>query len=166
MSFTVRWHTGRERGATLVEVLVAAALLVTLVAGLAHLFVTSQQHAQMAERQAAATLVAQDRVQRLGAEAWSWHLNGLPADAPGLAPSPPGALDSSIAGYSDVVDRYGGQSEGDDAEGPAFVRRWSIAPARAADPDAVAIEVCVFRWPAVEDAAPLACLHTIRSRQP
>lgn len=154
------------RGTTLVEVLVASALLVTLIGGVAYLFITSQQQALLAERLAAATLVAQDRVQRLRAEAWSWDVNGVPVSAPGLAPSPPGALDGDTVGYSDTVDRWGRLSGDEEFDGAAFVRRWAVAPTRPSDAHALSIEVCVFQWPAVADAAPLACLHTVRARQP
>src|SRR5690606_15374081 len=120
-----------ERGSTLVEVLVAAALFVTLAGGVAYLFVWSQRQALMAERLSAAFLVAQDRLQQLRAEAWSWSVNGVPVDAPALAPSPPGALASNTSGYSDVVDRAGRLPEDDEADGAAFVRRWAIGLARA-----------------------------------
>lgn len=154
------------RGTTLVEVMVASALLATLLGGLAHLFLSSQQHALMAERLAAATLVAQDRLQQLGAEPWSWSVHGFPVDAPALALSPPGTLDADTTGYSEVVDRSGRVADDEEADGAAFVRRWAIALARPSDPDALSIEVCVFQWPSVEGAAPLACLHAIRARQP
>ena len=155
-----------ERGTTLVEALVASAILVTLLAGVAHLFISSQQQAAMAERIAAATLVAQDRIQQLSAEPLSWTVHGGPVDAPGLALSPPGTLDADTAGYSDVVDRAGRAASDEEADGPAFVRRWAIGLARRSDPDALSIEVCVFPWPSPEGAAPLTCLHTIRARQP
>ena len=155
-----------ERGATLVEVLVAAALLVTLVGGVAYLFVWSQRQALMAERLSAAFLVAQDRVQHLRAAPWSWSVAGTPVDAPALTPSPPGALDTNITGYSDIVDRSGRLVADDESEGAAFVRRWAIGLARSSDPHVLSIEVCVFRWPAEEGAVPLACLQTIRARQP
>lgn len=154
------------RGSTLVEVLVAAALLVTLVGGVAYLFVWSQRQALMAERLSAAFLVAQGRLQQLRAEPWSWTVNGTTVDAPALTPSPPGALASNTSGYFDIVDRTGRSAEDDASEGAAFVRRWAIGLARASDPDALSVEVCVFRWPVEARAAPLACLHTIRARQP
>lgn len=155
-----------ERGSTLVEVLVAAALLVTLVGGVAYLFVWSQRQALMAEQLSAAFLIAQDRLQQLRAAQWSWNVRGVPVDAPALAPSPPGALTSNTSGYSDIVDRTGRLVEDEAAEGAAFVRRWAIGLARASDPDALSIEVCVFRWPVADGAVPLTCLHTIRARQP
>lgn len=155
-----------ERGTTLVEALVATALLVTLLGGVAHLFISSQQQALIAERIAAATLVAQDRIQQLSAEPLSWSVHGLPLDAPALAPSPPGTLDADTTGYSEVVDRAGRAAGEEDAEGPAFVRRWAIALARPSDSEALSIEVCVFAWPSPEGAVPVACLHTIRARQP
>ena len=155
-----------ERGSTLVEVLVASALLVTLVAGMAYLFVWSQRHALMAERLTTAMLVAEDRIQRLRAEPLSWSVSGAAVDAPTLAPSPPGALATDTTGYSDAVDRAGRPVEDEEADGPALVRRWAIQPARSSDPDGLAIEVCVFQAPVVAGAVPLVCLHTIRARQP
>jgi type II secretory pathway pseudopilin PulG len=166
MSLPILRVVSFERGTTLVEVLVASALLVTLLAGVAYLFVTSQQHALMAERLAAATLVAQDRVQQLRSEAWSWDVNGVPVGAPALVPSPPGALEADTTGYSDLVDRSGRITEDDEFDGAAFVRRWAVALVRPSNPDALSIEVCVFQWPTVAGAAPLACLHTVRARQP
>ena len=61
---------------------------------------------------------------------------------------------------------YSAEDEDEEADGPAFVRRWAIGLARRSDPDALSIEVCVFPWPSPEGAAPLTCLHTIRARQP
>jgi hypothetical protein len=50
----------------------------------------------------------------------------------------------------------------------AFVRRWRITSLGPGEPDAIAIEVCVFPAPAPNGgpAHAAACLSTARVRQP
>jgi hypothetical protein len=155
-----------ERGATLVEVLVAFGLLVTLVGGLAHLLLAARQSAGLAHRMAAAVLAGQDRLERLRALAWTWDLSGTPHASSELAASPIDVLDHDVGGYADVVDAGGRPIDEEGAGEGAFRRRWAIIPLASEEPAALAIEVCVFDLAASGDGAPLSCLATVRTRQP
>jgi hypothetical protein len=154
-----------ERGSTLVEVLVASGLLITLVGGLAQLLVGARRAVVLAERSAAAVLAAHDRLEGLRAIALTWDVAGTPYAGDDLLPSPVDALDRDVDGYSDVVD-LGGRPVDDPGAGAArFVRRWAVIAMGSDEPAALALEVCVFDLaPPME--APLVCLATVRARQP
>jgi type II secretory pathway pseudopilin PulG len=155
-----------ERGATLIEVLVAAGLMITLVAGLAHLLIASRESVVLTERSATAVLAAQDRLERLRALAWSWDLSGAPVEDEALAPSPPDALARDATGYADVVDARGRPTSEPEAGEGVFTRRWAVVPLGSDEPAALALEVCVFERRAPAGAPPLVCLVTVRTRQP
>ena len=154
-----------DRGTTLVEVLIAAGLLVTIASGIAYLIVQAHRFASRAERMTVAVVAASARLERLRAIPWEYDLAGMERDAPALTMSPPDALDRDVAGFHDALD-VSGEAVTEVAEGtPAFVRRWAIGPARAGGERARVVEVCVFEWPA-RAAVPLTCLASVRTRQP
>jgi prepilin-type N-terminal cleavage/methylation domain-containing protein len=95
------------RGFTLIEVTIAAAILVTIALGTAQLFGIALRHTIEARRQLAMSLLAARKVDDL-----------IVAAASGtLSPSSGGALDRSVAGFADSVS---------DA-GATYVRRWTAA---------------------------------------
>ncbi len=103
-------------GFSLLEVLVAVALVAGAVAGLGQL-VTMAVRANTAARAATvSTHLATQKIEQLRAEQ-RWL-------------SPGGSIESSDAGF---VDFFDGRGQPADATAVAFVRRWSIAPL-AADP--------------------------------
>jgi type II secretory pathway pseudopilin PulG len=157
--------TRRERGFSLVETLVAAGILVTLLASLAQLMGWSVSQAREAGSRARAMSVAQDKLEKLRALAWTVDLDGNPVSDPALATSPTGALDVNTSGHVELVGAAGQVVLGPDA---LVVRRWAVAPIDLATPDAIAITVCVFRPPASHTARAGAdlCLSTARVRQP
>ncbi len=155
-----------ERGTTLVEALVAASLLITIVSGIAHLIIQTHRFAVRAEQMTVAVVAAASRLERLRAIPWEYDLAGMERDAPTLALSPPDALDREVTGFHETLD-VSGEAAVDSAAGtPAFVQRWAIVSASSAGERARAIEVCVFAWPAADAAPPLACLASVRTRQP
>jgi len=86
-----------------------------------------------------------------------------------LAPAGGGSLTHDVAGFVDYLDATG---EPVDVDGPwrgaVWTRRWEMTPIDRYAPEALAIEVCVFPWPA-DGRTPLtasACLATVRTRQP
>ena len=89
-----------ERGTTLVEALVAASLLVTLVSGVAYLIVQAHRFAVRAERMTVAVVAASSRLERLRAVPWEYDLAGIERDAPALAMSPPDAIDRDVGRLS------------------------------------------------------------------
>lgn len=153
------------RGFTLIETLIATALIVTAVAGLAHLFALSVRFTRDSGQFGVALVAAQDKLEALRSARYDYDHDGSPVTDPSLRVSPADALHSDVADYFDRLDERGYSLEGDDG---AFVRRWRITPIAADEPSAIAIDVCVFRAPAVNaqlEAAD-ACLATIRVRQP
>lgn len=114
-----------DAGFSLVEVLVATAILVVAVAAAAPLFV-SVIHADARARAATISVwLAEEKMEELVAALWQQDLPGA-----ALVASPPGTLDRNTAGYSDYVDRNGQPLGGgpEPPPGAAFLRRWSIEP--------------------------------------
>jgi prepilin-type N-terminal cleavage/methylation domain-containing protein len=113
----------RQRGFTLIEVLVATGILVTVAAGSAQLFAMAISQDVAARQQLAMSTAARDKLEALAG-----------AVGAGAAPTETlGALDRPIAGFSDRVV----------ASGAAVERRWIVAPLHAYSPTAVAIVVRV-----------------------
>lgn len=148
-------------GFTLVELLVALALVVLMVAGSALLTGIATRTILRSRVETIAVLCAQERLEQLRALAWGYgsghavlasqdedtDLSGaVPAPGGrGLAPAPAGALDADTSGYVDYLGPAGqwiaaGTSP---PAGTRFIRRWSIA--RPADrPDLVVLRVRVI----------------------
>ena len=155
-----------QRGITLIETLVAASLLFTLVGGVAYLFLLSHRFAISAEQSTAAVAAAAGRLEALGAVPWAYDLAGGEPEVAALALSPAGTLDLDTTGFHDRLDSSGAVVEGVDVGQPAFVRRWALLPLNGDATSSRGIEVCVFAWPAAVGAAPLVCLASARTRQP
>lgn len=157
----------RAGGFTLIETVVATAILVTALAGLAQLFVLGVRLTRTSGSHGAALVAAQAKLEGLRSLALAYGPAGEIVTDPALAESPPVALQEDIAGYVDSLDA-GGQTVDEESGEVAFVRRWAITPIDHLEPEALAIEVCVFRAPAGDALPPAAevCLSTIRSRQP
>ena len=158
--------THRERGATLVEAIVASALLVTLVTGTASLILLARRLGERAEQSMAATSLAAARLQALRAIPWDQGLEGTASDPVALALSQPDTLDRNVPGQWQLTDPSGRLIGTNDAGRPAFVVRWAIWPLTTGAPDARAIEVCVFAWHGSDQTPPLTCLASARARQP
>ena len=62
-----------ERGTTLVEALVAAGLLITIVSGIAYLIVQAHRFAVRAEQMTVAVVAASARLERLRAIPWEYQ---------------------------------------------------------------------------------------------
>jgi len=149
MALPIRWS---QDGFTLVEVLVAALLITTLLINVAALGAVAVRTATTARRQTSASLLAIQKMEQLLGLTWAWAgpapavpLSDLTTDlsrdpasngGSGLSPSSPGALDRNLPGYVDYLDEAG-VWVGTGPEPPprsVFVRRWSIDPI-ASDPD-------------------------------
>lgn len=158
--------TKGERGTTLVEAIIAASLLVTIVAGTAALIVLARRLGEQTEIAIAATFVAGAKLQALRAVPFGYDIGGGVPEVPALAYAPSEALERNTTGLWDVLDATG-RTTSDSAAGPAaLVRRWATWPVSGATGDCRSIEVCVFAWPANADAPPLVCLASVRTRQP
>ena len=140
----------------------------TVLAGIAQLFIFSTRFAGNSGRHGLAVLAAQAKIEDLRARRFGFNAEGDAVSDPVLAPSPPDTLLGDVEGYSEALDSNAEMIPVDDERPGSFSRRWAITPLDGMSPETVAIEVCVFRAPA--DHAPLAaaeaCLSTIRVRQP
>ena len=154
-----------ERGFTLLETIVATSILVTALAGLAQIFILGTHLTRQSGAHGLALVAAQDKLESLRGMDFTYDPSGDPLTAPALQLSPPTTLGGDAAPYVDWLDADG--TAQDTAEGAVLVRRWRISSLGVTTPDAIAIEVCVFRRPGAADPnAADVCLSTIRTRQP
>ena len=127
-----------QRGFSLVEVLVAMAILVGAIVTLAMVMARSASTNAWARRATYATLLASDKLEQLRA---------LPVDADELAPSAADTLATDCDGFFD-----------EPAAG--YKRRWSIVPL-ATQPGSVVVTVTVS-W---GESPPQALLTTVKVRR-
>lgn len=154
------------RGFTLFETIVATGILVTALAGVAQLFVLGRQLAKKGTASGVALVAAQAKLEFLQGLAFRFNPAGDVETDPRLAPTPSYSLSKDTPPACDWLDQDGAPQ--DDAAGAAFVRRWRITRLDAREPDALALEVCVFSAGAGTQPASSAdaCLSTLRTRQP
>lgn len=156
-------------GFTLLETVVATGVLVTALAGIAQLIALSVRSTRDAESQAAALVVAEDKIERLRSLHYGYGSLGELITDPGIVHTATQSLDQDTTGAVDFVNDQGAAVDVNvPAHGAVFTRRWRVTPIDSFVPEAVAVEVCVFRWPAegLTPVAALSCLATVRARQP
>ena len=142
-------RTGNPDGFTLLEVLITAALVVTVAAGASHVLAIAIRASQGARARTIASMLAAEKLEQLRSLEWSHSSIGDPVismsssdvttdlstdpatDAgPGLTPSPSGTLDGDVARYVDYLDANGRRATGSGSP-PAsavYVRRWAVRP--------------------------------------
>jgi prepilin-type N-terminal cleavage/methylation domain-containing protein len=150
------------KGFSLVEVLVAMALLATTALGLAELFALSDRVTLASRVDTVATMAAQSKMAQLRALTWRFDAAGGPVSDAGLAISPASSLTTSTDGYVDYVDA-GGASVGAGAEVPpeaVYLRRWQIQPLPSDPGHTLVLQVVAARvtQPAARDAHLIAIL--------
>jgi prepilin-type N-terminal cleavage/methylation domain-containing protein len=146
----MRWagsnSTNREKGFTLIEVLIALVVLSIMALGVAALFGVAIKAVHAARNQTSTAALATQKMEQLRSLTWGFDLveTGLPvsdtttdlsrtpatSSGTGLNPSPTGTLDTNTAGFVDYLDARG-QWVGTGAAPPAnaiYIRRWSIEP--------------------------------------
>ena len=158
---------GNIDGFTLLETVIATGILVTVLAGIAQLFALTLRTTRESGSRGVALVAAQAKLEALRALQLAYGAAGERITDPSLEASPSESLREDTADYFDALDDTGAVILDEEAEA-AFARRWRITPIDRLEPQALVIEVCVFRSPA-EGATPVAaeaCLATIRSRQP
>lgn len=155
-----------DHGFTLFETLIATGILVTAMAGIAQLFVLSIRFTRESAQFGVALVSAQDKLESLRALTYGFDEGGEPVTDGRLLPSPAASLSGNTGAYFDWLDESGAPVA--DADQASYVRRWKIAVLDDHLPEAVAIEVCVFKADSAETgpAGAEACLATLRARQP
>jgi prepilin-type N-terminal cleavage/methylation domain-containing protein len=112
------WATMRRTdGFSLIETLVAVAVLTVAVGALLQIAFKAVEADQQSRVTSLASVVAQQKLEEIRGQA-------LAGDTTGLAVSPPGTLESNAAGFSDTFDGAG-RPLPSGATG-VYVRRWSI----------------------------------------
>jgi prepilin-type N-terminal cleavage/methylation domain-containing protein len=127
----------RSAGFSIIEVLVAMAIVIAGVASLAQLFVASAYVNRVANTTSVTLLLAEQKMEELLGES-------------GLGPSPPGALSANMAGHVDYLDASGvslGVMSATPPLGTAYICRWSIAPLPDSPAAAMVVQVLVTLWP-------------------
>jgi type II secretory pathway pseudopilin PulG len=144
-----RSRARRAAGFTLIEVLIAIGLFVTMAIGVAQLIALALEATRAAREHTSAVVLAAAKMDQLRALEWTYESAPprVPAVArsdlttdisdpsfvssgPGLSASPPGTLASNVPPYVDYLDEAG-QWVGNTGEPPGnavFIRRWSIVP--------------------------------------
>jgi prepilin-type N-terminal cleavage/methylation domain-containing protein len=185
----------RHEGFSLIEVIVALALLAGALVALAELLAVATRLNTLARVTTVASVLAEQKMEQLRSLVWGVDPFGIPLSdtatevallgtstngcgsarpgaALGLTPSPADSLSTNVDGYVDYVDARG-CSLGGGATAPAgaaFVRRWSIAPVAGAAGRTLVLIVRVLKWPApasaVLDRVPgEARLTTVKTRK-
>ena len=160
-----RQRIREDDGFSIVETMIAAGILITMLASLAQLIGWSLQRADDTGARLRALVAAQDKIEQLRAAPLTMDLSGLPITDAALMPSPTGSLDRDISGFADALDASSRVVTG---KGAVVVRRWSVTPVDAGTVTTFAITVCAFRTPAiaVDRRGADACISTARVRQP
>jgi type II secretory pathway pseudopilin PulG len=144
-----RHEVSRASGFTLVEVLFAVAILITIAVGVAQLIAAATRAVRSAREHSSAVILAAAKMDQLRALAWAYEPSapGVPAvprsdratdvshpahvpGGAGLRASPAGTLVTSVPPYVDYLDDDG-RWVGHDSAPPAgavFIRRWAVRP--------------------------------------
>ena len=165
LAVVVVGHAPRaDAGFSLIETLVATALLATAVVALAQLSGIAARSNAGSRNTTYAAVLAGQKLEELRALAWRFDDQGVPVsdlttdtavspESPdggtGLSPSPDTALLNNAPGWVDYLDRAG-RKLGVGPRPPAgavYVRRWAIQPLPENPDHALVIQVLVMRNP-------------------
>jgi prepilin-type N-terminal cleavage/methylation domain-containing protein len=119
-----------DRGFTLVEAVVATALLAVVLVGLAQLLAIGIDNNLVARRQTTAMLLAEQKIEQLRSLTWSFDVAGAPVTDTALTPSPPQSLQEDTPGFVEFLDPDGTLVTGGGGipSTAAYIRRWAIEP--------------------------------------
>jgi prepilin-type N-terminal cleavage/methylation domain-containing protein len=153
---------GETRGFTLIEVVIAVAVLVTVLAGVAGVWAMTAASTRVAREQTLAMQLARDKLEQLAALTWAvqsvggadvlasdvtTNVSRLPAttDGAGTRASPGDSLATSRATYADYLDARGRWLDTGPSPpaGARFVRRWWLARTGAGSSEMLLFQVLV-----------------------
>jgi type II secretory pathway pseudopilin PulG len=155
------WDFRSTAGFSLIEALIATALLAGAIAALAQLVMRSAEQTTRAEHATIASVLAQAKLEELRALPFRFDANGVLIEDPALAPSAADSLDADSPPHVEALDRFGQPVAA--GEIPVYIRRWSIAVAPL-DPDTIVLAACVL--PAGIPRLTDTCVWGIRVRRP
>jgi prepilin-type N-terminal cleavage/methylation domain-containing protein len=143
-----------EAGFSLLEVLVAAAIMAGTLATLGQLFAISVANNRAAGASSHATVLAAQKLEQLRGLTWGDTSTDTasavesPAGGTGLSVSPAGSLATNVNGYVDYIDRFGVSLGGGTSIPPrtVYIRRWSIEPILSGSGSSIALRVFVTRY--------------------
>lgn len=134
----------RQCGFTLIEVLIATALMASMAIGVAQLMGMGAASGHAARVQTATTILAGAKLEELRSLVWAYEpLVGtavprsdlstnlsVSGSGPGLSPSPPGTLATNVAPYVDYLGAQGNWVGNGSFPPPnaMFIRRWAVVP--------------------------------------
>ena len=149
-----------ERGAALLEALIAATIVITVSGGVGGLLLWSTRTLWSTGTQALAVPLARQKLEQLLSLEWRVDVDGTrvsdftssvavdPADegGTGLQATPGDTLTRNVSGYADFVDGSGRSHAAGMAPpaGAVFVRRWAIVPHALDAGDTVIVTVVVL----------------------
>lgn len=140
----------RANGFSLLEAVVASAILITGVASLAQLVVAASRARAGAGAHSHAAVFVVDKMEELRALRFTVDADGAPVSDPRLAPSPADALERDTPGYADAPD--------------GFARRWSVQPLRSDPLDTLVLQVRVTASGGVPGGTDVR-MTTVRTRR-
>lgn len=158
-----------SRGFSLVEVLIAMAILTAVSLGVAQLFAATARANLIARGQTSTTAMAEQKMEQLRSLTWGFDLEGLglpvtdtssnvavypqTQTGSGLNPSPARSLIENTSGFVDYLDATGRWVGTGSTPAPTavYIRRWSIEPLPTNPNNTIIIQVLVT--PVVNEAS-------------
>ena len=155
-------NSSSNAGFSLLEVLVATALLASALVSLAQLFAMSTKSNIGSRNTTYAAVLAQQKLEELRSLAWGFDQVGLPISdittdttktpedpvgGTGLSPSPQSSLGENTSGWVDYVDSFGNKLGTGSAppQNGIYTRRWMVSPLPTNPNNTLIIQVLVFR---------------------
>src|SRR5262245_36266331 len=131
-----------DRGFTLIETLLALAVLAGALVTLGQLIATGAAQASAARRTTTALVLAQSKLDELRALPFRFAVDGSRVDSAALAVSADTSLTEDVAGWIEALDRFGAVVN--DRRLLHYRRRWSVRLLNGIDVDTLVLQVCVL----------------------
>jgi hypothetical protein len=154
----------REDGFSVLESLIAAALVASALVALVRVATLGAYQAHATHHATAAILLAQAKLEQLRALPWTYDASGGPVSSPQLALSPPRTLVEDVSGWFEALNRFGAVRA--DGEAVHYRRRWRVTAVTGMDAHTLTLQVCVGARATGLEGMPEACVSAIRTRTP
>jgi prepilin-type N-terminal cleavage/methylation domain-containing protein len=152
----------RDRGFSLIEVMVATGMLAIALTSLAQLFAFAVKSNNVARNGTFTQILAEQKMEQLRGLMWGFDVLGLPVSdtttdtavvpqtatgGTGLAPSPSNTLQAGTDGYVDYLDPNGNSLGGGTVipNNTAYIRRWYVEPLPTNPNNTLVLQVLVTR---------------------